>query len=156
MVYVRCVSIVCSSVCPICRPLQQRAAGLLLRARVSGDIDQLLHGQRPAATAPQQHAGQQQRIAYAVSVLRRCVSDVCLYQGQRAWQQQSRAAAGDAHRRLHMTRGRVNFGPTNTVRRVATVLLRRSDCVGITDCVSTEGKAIGRVRLSVCFRSILF
>jgi len=101
-------------------------------------------------------AGQQQRIAYAVSVLRRCVSDVCLYQGQRAWQQQSRAAAGDAHRRLHMTRGRVNFGPTNTVRRDATVLLRRSDCVGITDCVSTEGKAIGRVRLSVCFRSILF
>ena len=109
---------------------------------------------RPASSS--NGAGQQQRIAYAVSVLRRCVSDVCLHQGQRAWQQQSRAAAGDAHRRLHMTRGRVNFGPTNTVRRVATVLLRRSDCVGITDCVSTEGKAIGRVRLSVCFRCILF
>jgi len=44
------------SVCPIYRPLQQRAACLLL-----GDIDRLLHGHRaPAATAPQQHGGQQQ------------------------------------------------------------------------------------------------
>jgi len=33
------------SVCPI-RPLQQRAAGLLLWARQAGDIDRLLHGWR--------------------------------------------------------------------------------------------------------------
>jgi len=39
---------------PANRPLQQRAAGLLLCAWQAGDIDRLLHGRRPAATAPQQ------------------------------------------------------------------------------------------------------
>ena len=33
---------VCLSVCPICRPLQQRTAGLLLSARRAGDVDRLL------------------------------------------------------------------------------------------------------------------
>jgi len=33
---------------------------LLLRARQAGDIDRLLHGRHPAATAPQQHGAQQQ------------------------------------------------------------------------------------------------
>ena len=42
------------SVCPSYRLLQQRAAGLLLRARRTGDIDRLLHGRRSAAAAPQQ------------------------------------------------------------------------------------------------------
>jgi len=37
---------VCLSVCPVYRPLQQRAAGLLLWARRAGDIDRLLHGRR--------------------------------------------------------------------------------------------------------------
>jgi len=58
------------------------------------------------------------RTAYAVSVLTRCCVSVrpsvrlsvCLSQGQRTRQQQSRAAAGDAHRRLHV--GRVDFVPT--------------------------------------------
>ena len=43
-----CVS-VRLSVCPI-RPLQQRAAGLLLWARRAGDIDRLLHGRRRSST----------------------------------------------------------------------------------------------------------
>jgi len=42
---------VCPSVCPIYRPLQQRAASLLLWARRAGDIDRLLHGRRSAASA---------------------------------------------------------------------------------------------------------
>jgi len=46
-----CVS-VRLSVCPI-RPLQQRAAGLLLWARRAGDIDRLLHGRRHSSTGPQ-------------------------------------------------------------------------------------------------------
>jgi len=58
---------------PICRPLQQRAAGLLLRARVAGDIDQLLHGQRPAATAPQQ---QRRRSAAKDRVCGKCIKTV--------------------------------------------------------------------------------
>jgi len=37
------------SVCPI-RPLQKRAAGLLLWARRAGDIDRLLHGRRRSST----------------------------------------------------------------------------------------------------------
>jgi len=45
--------VVCVSVrlsfCPI-RPLQQRAAGLLLWARRAGDIDRLLHGRRRSST----------------------------------------------------------------------------------------------------------
>jgi len=41
---------VCPSVCPSCS-LQQRAAGLLLRARRVGDIDRLLHGRRHSSTA---------------------------------------------------------------------------------------------------------
>jgi len=32
---------------------------LLLWAQQAGDIDRLLHGRRPAATAPQQHGMQQ-------------------------------------------------------------------------------------------------
>jgi len=48
------------SVWPCYRQLQQRAAGLLLWARRAGGIDRLLHGRRPAATAPQQHGAQQQ------------------------------------------------------------------------------------------------
>jgi len=54
------------SVCPIYRPLQQRAASLLLGAPRAGDIDQLLQQARRAAsaghraaTAPQQHGTQQ-------------------------------------------------------------------------------------------------
>jgi len=39
------------SVCPIIRPPHATAAGLLLWARRAGDIDRLLHGRRPAATA---------------------------------------------------------------------------------------------------------
>jgi len=49
------------SVCPSCRLLQQRAGSLLLWAWLEGDIARLLHGRRQAATAPQQHGGQQQR-----------------------------------------------------------------------------------------------
>ena len=49
-VTVRCLS-VCPSVCPIYRPLQQRAAGLLLWALQAGDIDRLLHGASAAAGA---------------------------------------------------------------------------------------------------------
>jgi len=41
---------VCPSVCPSCS-LQQRAAGLLLRARRVGDIDRLLHCRRRSSTA---------------------------------------------------------------------------------------------------------
>jgi len=41
---------VCPSLWPI-RPLQQRAAGLLLWARRVGDIDRLLHSRRSAAAA---------------------------------------------------------------------------------------------------------
>jgi len=55
---------VCTSVCPI-RPLQQRAAGLLLWAPRAGDIDRLLLGASAAGAAPfdpnsQHHGGQQQ------------------------------------------------------------------------------------------------
>ena len=51
------------------------------------------------------------RIAHALSVLKRCCvrPSVRLSQGQRARQQQSRAAAGDARRRLHTTRGPRKF-----------------------------------------------
>jgi len=49
---------VCLSVCPT-RPLQQRAAGLLLWARRVGDIDRLLHGWHCSSTEPQ-HGMQQQ------------------------------------------------------------------------------------------------
>ena len=57
---------VCLSVCPDYRLLQQHAAGLLLGALLEGVISRLLHGApttgagRLAATAPQQHGGQQQ------------------------------------------------------------------------------------------------
>jgi len=37
------------SLCPVYRPLQQRAAGLLLGAQQAGDIDRLLHGAFTAA-----------------------------------------------------------------------------------------------------------
>jgi len=49
--------------------------------------------------------------AYAGSVLKRCNvrPSVRMSQGQRAWQQQSRTAAGDAHRRPHMPRGPRKF-----------------------------------------------
>jgi len=40
-------------VCPVYRPLQQRAVGLLLGAPRAGDIDRLLHA-APAAGAQQQ------------------------------------------------------------------------------------------------------
>ena len=46
------VTVPCPSVRPsVCaiRPRQQRAAGLLLRARPVGDIDRLLHGRGAAA-----------------------------------------------------------------------------------------------------------
>ena len=46
-----CVTVRCPSVCSRYRPLQQRAARLLLWARRAGDIDRLLHGRRPTATA---------------------------------------------------------------------------------------------------------
>jgi len=39
--------------------MQQRGTGLLLWARRAEDIDRLLHGRGPGATAPQQHAGKQ-------------------------------------------------------------------------------------------------
>jgi len=59
---------------------------------------------------------------YAVSVLKRChvrlsVRTYVRLRGseQRARQQQSRAAAGDAHRRLRIAQGRVHFGPTYLV-----------------------------------------
>jgi len=42
------------SVPAIDRYIEQHAAGLLLWVRRVGDIDRLLHGRRPAATAPQQ------------------------------------------------------------------------------------------------------
>ena len=42
---------VCPSVCPIYRPLQQRAAGLLLWVPRTGDIDRLLHGASAAGAA---------------------------------------------------------------------------------------------------------
>jgi len=45
------------SVCPIYRPLQQRAAGLLLGAPRAGDIDRQ---QRAPQHGAQQHGGQQQ------------------------------------------------------------------------------------------------
>jgi len=48
------------SVCPI-RPLQQRAAGLLLWARRAGDIDRLLHGRRRSSTGPQHGEPQMMR-----------------------------------------------------------------------------------------------
>jgi len=54
-----CVS-VRMSVCPI-RPLQQRAAGLLLWARRAGDIDRLLHGRRRSSTGPQHGEPQKMR-----------------------------------------------------------------------------------------------
>ena len=58
-VTVRCPSVrpsVCLSVCPVCRPLQQRVAGLLQ----AGDIDR--HRQQLGARqhGAQQHGGQQQ------------------------------------------------------------------------------------------------
>ena len=37
-------------VCTVDRPQQRRAAGLLLSARQTGDIDRLLHGAPPALT----------------------------------------------------------------------------------------------------------
>ena len=43
------------------RPPHAAAAGLLLWARRSGDIDRLLHGRRSAAAAPQHGAQQQMR-----------------------------------------------------------------------------------------------
>ena len=46
--------VVRQSVCPIYRPLQQRAAVFLLWAQRAGDIDRLLHGRRSAATAGEQ------------------------------------------------------------------------------------------------------
>ena len=49
------------SVCPSVRPLQQRAAGLLLWARRVADIDRLLHGRRRSSTGPQHGAQQQMR-----------------------------------------------------------------------------------------------
>jgi len=67
------------SVCPIYRPLQQRAAGLLLGARRAGDIDRLLHGApttgagRPAATAPQKH-GTQRHVGHQQMRARRVIS----------------------------------------------------------------------------------
>jgi len=51
------------SVCPA-RPLQQRAAGLLLWARRLGDIDRLLHG-RCRSNAGPQHGGAQQQMRAA-------------------------------------------------------------------------------------------
>jgi len=41
----------CPSVCPIYRPLQQRAVGLLPWAPRAGDIDRLLHGASAAGAA---------------------------------------------------------------------------------------------------------
>jgi len=50
---------VCLSVCPIYRPLQQRAAGLLQGAPQAGNIDR--QRRTPiSATAPPQHGAQQQ------------------------------------------------------------------------------------------------
>jgi len=43
------------SVCPV-RPLQQRAAGLLLWARWVGDIERLLHSSGRSSTGPQHGA----------------------------------------------------------------------------------------------------
>jgi len=54
-VTVRCPS-VCLSVCPIYRPLQQRAAGLLLWARRTGDIDR--QRRPPSSTAASSKCGQ--------------------------------------------------------------------------------------------------
>jgi len=39
------------SVCPISRPQQRRAVGLLLSARRAGDIDRLLHGRSPSSSS---------------------------------------------------------------------------------------------------------
>jgi len=50
------------SVCPI-RPLQQRAAGLLLWARRVGDIDRLMHGRRSSSSG----AAARRAAAYAGS-----------------------------------------------------------------------------------------
>jgi len=44
------------------RPLQQRAAGLLLWVRQLADIDRLLHGRRRSSTVPQHGAQQQMRV----------------------------------------------------------------------------------------------
>jgi len=51
---------VCPCVCPSYRLLQQRAAGLLLWARLAGDIERLLHGWRRSTLPVPQHGAQQQ------------------------------------------------------------------------------------------------
>ena len=70
---------VCPSVCPIYRPLQQRAAGLLLWAPRTGDIDRLLHGASAAGAAAfrslsadargRKHGDQQQMLAVSGCLL---------------------------------------------------------------------------------------